>query len=61
MMMVCDFNSKKIKEMLEILERELLGKSYDKLLHDTIIVTCYDNVININKQIGHDTTNIDDK
>ena len=59
--MVYDFNIKKIKEKPEILKRKSLGKSWDELLHNTIIFTYYDNVININKEIDHDTTNAKDK
>lgn len=61
MTMVCDFNIKKIKEIPEILKRKSLGKSWDGLLHNTIIFTCYDNVININKEMDHDTTSAKDK
>ena len=60
MTMVCDFNTKKIRKELEILEGESSGKIKDELMYNTIIVTCYDIVININK-IDHDSTSVENK
>ena len=55
-----NFNSKKISER-KILDREALSKKCNEFLHNVIIVTYNNNVININKKINHDTTVVKDK
>lgn len=47
--------------MVKVLEGELTSKELDEFFYSPIIVTCNNNVVNINQEINHSTTFVRDK